>query len=68
MPDAEFAGQRIHPINPHISIKSCPWTVWMHPPPVHAPSLGNDILQPALEDSSVQFTNQMYTSLHLAQE
>ncbi|RAO72128.1 uncharacterized protein BHQ10_008140 [Talaromyces amestolkiae] len=67
MPDAEFAAQRIHPINPYISIKSCPWTIWMHPPPSHAPSLGNDILQPALEDNSAHFANQMYTSLHLAQ-
>jgi hypothetical protein len=67
MPDAEFAVQRIHPINPYASIKSCPWSVWMHPPPIHAPSLGNDILQSALEDNSVRFANQMYTSLHLAQ-
>ncbi|EED12457.1 conserved hypothetical protein [Talaromyces stipitatus ATCC 10500] len=67
MPDGEFAAQRMHPISPHISIRNCPWTLWMHPPPIHAPSLDSDILQPALEDNSVRFANQMYSSLQLGQ-
>lgn len=67
MPDSEFAAQRIHPIGPHITVHNCPWTMWMHPPPVHAPSLDNDILQLALQVNSVQFANQIYTSLQLGQ-
>lgn len=68
-PDKEFAAQRIHPIDPYVTwnncLELCPWTVRMHPPPNQAPALGNDILEPALEDNSVHFANQMYSSLQL---
>ncbi|KAH8689619.1 hypothetical protein BGW36DRAFT_365389 [Talaromyces proteolyticus] len=69
IPDKEWAVQRIHPVESHVTWNNCrelcPWTIRMHPPPNHAPSLGNDILDPALEESSEDFASQVYTSLHL---
>jgi hypothetical protein len=64
MPDKEWAVQRTHPVEPHVTWNNCremcPWTIRMHPPPPHAPLLDNDIL-----NHGEEFASQVYTSLHL---
>ncbi|KAL1964196.1 hypothetical protein VTN77DRAFT_7154 [Rasamsonia byssochlamydoides] len=68
-PDKEWARQRIHPVESHVTWNNCrelcPWTIRVHPPPDQAPSLGAEILDPALESNSGGFANQVYSSLHL---
>lgn len=70
IPDKEWARQRIHPVESHVTWTSCrelcPWTIRVHPPPNEAPSLGDDILDSALENNSGGFANQVYSSLQLS--
>lgn len=63
-PDSEWAAQRIHPAEPSVSVDNCselcPWTVREHHPPEAPPSLGMDIIDPAVNDQSF---NQLYSSI-----
>lgn len=68
VPDEAWAVQRMHPANPEVGIENCselcPWTIREHPPvgvgPV--PSLGIEILEPALNDRSL---SQLYSSIQM---
>jgi hypothetical protein len=68
-PDKEWAAQRIHPVDSLVTFNNCrelcPWTVRVHPPPNQAPTLGDEILDTALDNNGGSFSNQVYTSLHL---
>jgi hypothetical protein len=63
-PDAAWGNQRIHPAEPSISVENCnelcPWTVREHPALSFTPSLGEEIIDPAMGNSPI---NQLYSSL-----
>lgn len=65
-PDNEWATQRVHPAETLFNIDNCtemcPWTVREHPPPDRPPSLGNEIIDSAVNNQSV---NQLYSSVRL---
>lgn len=65
-PDEAWAAQRIHPAEPLISVDTCnelcPWMIREHPPTGPPPSLGMDILNPAIDDRSLV---QLYSSIHM---
>lgn len=67
LPDKVWAAQRIHPAGSSDKWETCrelcPWTLRMHPPTNHAPSLGVEILGPALEDQGL--ASQLDSSLHI---
>jgi hypothetical protein len=64
-PDLPWAAQRIHPAEALVDLDNCselcPWTIREHPPLLNPPSLDMDILDPAIQDQSL---NQLYTSIH----
>ncbi|KAJ5302156.1 hypothetical protein PENANT_c008G00673 [Penicillium antarcticum] len=64
IPDAIWGNQRIHPAEPSISVENCnelcPWTVREHPALSFTPSLGEEIIDPAMGNSPI---NQLYSSL-----
>lgn len=66
VPDKTWAAQRIHPAGPiaglHTSSDLCPWTLREHPPLSWPPSLGMQILYPAMNDESLL---QLYYSIHM---
>jgi hypothetical protein len=66
LPDQMWASQRIHPAENTIDVDNCselcPWTVREHPPLNSAPTLGMDILEPGLQDQSM---NQLYSSINM---
>ncbi|KAJ6092153.1 hypothetical protein N7467_004122 [Penicillium canescens] len=63
-PDSAWGNQRIHPAEPSISVENCnelcPWTVREHPALSFTPSLGEEIIDPAMGNSPI---NQLYSSL-----
>ncbi|KAI9934106.1 hypothetical protein MW887_005179 [Aspergillus wentii] len=65
-PDSEWAAQRIHPAEPSVNVDNCselcPWTVREHPPPTGPPTIGMDIINPGMNDQSL---NQLYSSIHM---
>ncbi|KAJ9364704.1 hypothetical protein C8Q69DRAFT_406742 [Paecilomyces variotii] len=65
-PDRSWAAQRIHPADSFITWDNCrelcPWTIREHPPLSRPPSLGLDILDPALDDHVLR---QLYSSIHM---
>ncbi|KAL1869010.1 hypothetical protein Plec18167_008012 [Paecilomyces lecythidis] len=65
-PDRHWAAQRIHPADSFITWDNCrelcPWTIREHPPLNRPPSLGLDILDPALDDHVLR---QLYSSIHM---
>lgn len=65
-PDRAWAVQRIHPADNFITWDNCrelcPWTIREHPPLTRPPSLGLDILDPALDDHVLR---QLYSSIHM---
>lgn len=64
VPDATWAAQRIHPAEALVDLDNCselcPWTIRDHPPLRNPPSLEMDILDPAIQDQSL---NQLYNSI-----
>lgn len=66
VPDKVWAAQRIHPAGPlvslHISNELCPWAIRQHPPLTWPPSLGMQILFPAMNDEPL---SQLYYSIHM---
>lgn len=64
IPDLVWAAQRTHPVNPQVSVESCgelcPWAIRQHVG--LGPSLGIDILDPAINDRSL---TQLYSSIHM---
>ncbi|GLA58549.1 hypothetical protein AtubIFM55763_003934 [Aspergillus tubingensis] len=66
VPDQTWAAQRIHPAENLIDVANCselcPWTIREHPPLEEAPSLEMNILNPAIQDQSM---NQLYTSISM---
>lgn len=66
MPDGTWAAQRIHPAESMIDVDNCselcPWTVREHPPLNGPPALGMDILDPGMQDQSM---NQLYSSINM---
>lgn len=66
VPDAIWGAQRIHPAEPSIGVENCnelcPWTVREHPPLTFAPSLGEEIIEPAMNEQPM---NSLYTSIRM---
>ncbi|KAJ5826181.1 hypothetical protein N7474_003319 [Penicillium riverlandense] len=66
VPDQDWAVQRIHPAEPSISVDNCnelcPWTVREHPPLTFAPSLDQEIIDPAVNDQTM---SQLYSSIRM---
>lgn len=66
VPDEAWALQRIHPARLEISAEDCtelcPWTIREHPPLRPVPSLGMEILDPAVNDRSL---SQLYSSIRM---
>lgn len=66
VPDAAWGAQRIHPAEPSISVDNCnelcPWTVREHPPMAFSPSLGEEIIQPAMNEQPI---NSLYSSIRM---
>lgn len=66
VPDATWGAQRIHPAEPSISVENCselcPWTVREHPPLTFAPSLSQEIIEPAMNTQSI---NSLYSSIRM---
>ena len=64
IPDAAWGAQRIHPAEPSISVENCnelcPWTVREHPPLQFTPSLGEEIIQPAMNEQPM---SSLYSSI-----
>ncbi|KKK21737.1 hypothetical protein ARAM_005691 [Aspergillus rambellii] len=67
IPDTKWAVQRIHPAETLVDLDNCselcPWTVREHPPLLDPPTLGMDILNPAINDQSM---NQIYSSINMS--
>ncbi|PWY83008.1 hypothetical protein BO70DRAFT_396240 [Aspergillus heteromorphus CBS 117.55] len=65
VPDQAWAVQRIHPAENLIDVANCselcPWTIREHPPPEEPPTLGMGILDPAMQDQSM---NQLPQWIH----
>jgi hypothetical protein len=65
VPDTTWAAQRIHPAEALVDLDNCselcPWTIREHPPLLNPPALEMDILDPAIQDQSL---NQLYTSIY----
>lgn len=65
-PDAAWGAQRIHPAEQAISVENCnelcPWTVREHPPLTFAPSLGQDIIEPGINEQPL---NSLYSSIRM---
>ncbi|PYH48243.1 uncharacterized protein BP01DRAFT_371812 [Aspergillus saccharolyticus JOP 1030-1] len=57
VPDQAWASQRIHPAENLFDATNCsemcPWTIREHPPLEEAPTLGMNILEPAMQDQSL---------------
>ncbi|KAJ5248971.1 hypothetical protein N7468_000422 [Penicillium chermesinum] len=66
VPDAAWGNQRIHPAEPSVGVENCnelcPWTVREHPPLTYAPTLGEEIIQPGMNTSSL---NSLYSSIRM---
>ncbi|RAH70933.1 F-box domain protein [Aspergillus aculeatinus CBS 121060] len=66
VPDQAWASQRIHPAENLFDATNCsemcPWTIREHPPLEEAPTLGMNILEPAMQDQSL---NQLYSSINM---
>lgn len=66
IPDATWGSQRIHPAEPSIGVENCnelcPWTVREHPPLTFAPSLGEQIIEPAMNQQPM---SSLYTSIRM---
>ncbi|KAF9884338.1 hypothetical protein FE257_001851 [Aspergillus nanangensis] len=66
LPDTNWVSQRIHPAENMIDVDNCselcPWTVREHPPLNSPPALGMDIIEPGLQDQSV---NQLFSSINM---
>ncbi|KAL4898531.1 cohesin loading factor-domain-containing protein [Aspergillus ambiguus] len=65
LPDPAWASQRIHPAENMIDVDNCselcPWTVREHPPLNSPPNIGMDILEPGLQNQSM---NQLNNFVH----
>ncbi|KAJ5570274.1 uncharacterized protein N7459_009704 [Penicillium hispanicum] len=65
-PDEVWGSQRIHPAEPSISVENCnelcPWTVREHPPLAFTPSLGQEIIQPGMNDQPI---SSLYSSIRM---
>ncbi|KAJ5674791.1 uncharacterized protein N7477_004725 [Penicillium maclennaniae] len=66
IPDATWGNQRIHPAEPSIGVENCnelcPWTVREHPPLTFAPRLGEEIIQPAMNEQPI---SSLYSSIRM---
>lgn len=66
VPDTTWGNQRIHPAEQSISVENCnelcPWTVREHPPLTFAPSLGEEIIRPAMNEQPI---NSLYSSIRM---
>ncbi|RAH42941.1 uncharacterized protein BO95DRAFT_455411 [Aspergillus brunneoviolaceus CBS 621.78] len=62
VPDQAWASQRIHPAENLFDATNCsemcPWTIREHPPLEEAPTLGMNILEPAMQDHRAQWINE----------
>lgn len=65
-PDQAWAGQRIHPAEPSISLDNCnelcPWTVRDHPVLSFAPSIEHEILAPGIGNQPI---SQLYMFINM---
>jgi hypothetical protein len=65
VPDSSWAAQRIHPAEPSIGLENCnelcPWTVREHPALSFAPSIEQEILDPAIGNQPI---SQLYTYIN----
>ncbi|KAJ5109809.1 hypothetical protein N7532_002454 [Penicillium argentinense] len=66
IPDAAWGAQRIHPAEPSISVENCnelcPWTVREHPPLAFTPSIGEEVIQPAISEQPL---DSLYSSIRM---
>jgi hypothetical protein len=66
IPDAAWGAQRIHPAEPSIGVENCnelcPWTVREHPPLTFSPSIGEDVIEPAINPQPL---SSLYSSIRM---
>lgn len=66
IPDAVWGAQRIHPAEPSIGVENCnelcPWTVREHPSLTFSPSIGEDVIEPAINPQPL---SSLYSSIRM---
>lgn len=66
VPDDKWASQRIHPAEPTIGVENCnelcPWTVREHPPLTFSPTIGEEVIEPAINPQPL---STLYTSIRM---
>jgi hypothetical protein len=66
IPDAAWGSQRIHPAEPSIGVENCnelcPWTVREHPPLAFSPSIGEEVIEPAINPQPL---SSLYSSIRM---
>lgn len=66
VPDSAWGNQRIHPAEPTVGVENCnelcPWTVREHTALTYAPTLGEEIIQPGMNNQSL---SSLYSSIRM---